>query len=40
LFQKRLSGLALLSIHRDLDFQTEEVIDDLANKKQKLEFII
>jgi hypothetical protein len=30
----------MLSIHRDLDFQTNEVINDLANKKLKLEFII
>jgi hypothetical protein len=29
----------MLSIHRDLDFQTDEVID-LENKKRKLEFII
>jgi hypothetical protein len=31
---------AMLSIHRDLDFQIDEVIDELANKNQKLEFII
>lgn len=32
--------MALISIHRDLDIQTGEVIDELANKKRKLDFII
>lgn len=29
----------MLTIHRDLDFQTNEVIDKSANKKRILEFI-
>ncbi|XP_060845842.1 52 kDa repressor of the inhibitor of the protein kinase-like [Rhopalosiphum padi] len=38
--EKRLNGLAMLSIHRDLDCQTDEIIDELAKKKRKLDFII
>jgi len=30
----------MLSIHRDLDCQTDEIIDELAKKKRKLDFII
>jgi len=30
----------MLSIHRDLDCQTDEVIDELANKKIKIDFVI
>jgi hypothetical protein len=40
LFQKRLNGLAVLSIHSDLNITTDEVNDKLANKRSKLEFII
>jgi len=40
LFQKILNGLAMLSIHRDLGFQNDEVIDELANKKRKLDFMV
>jgi hypothetical protein len=40
LFQKRLNGLAMLSIHSDLNITTDGIIDKLANKRRKLEFII
>jgi hypothetical protein len=40
LFQKRLNDQAMLSIHPDLNITIDEVIETLANKGRKLEFII
>jgi hypothetical protein len=37
--EKTYNGLALLSIHRQLTFEIEEVIDDLTNKNRKFDFI-
>nr|CAH7720038.1 unnamed protein product [Callosobruchus chinensis] len=33
--QERLNGLALMSVHRRIDIDTEEVIDLLAPKKAR-----
>jgi hypothetical protein len=39
--QDRLNGLALMSIHRDIDLDPEEVLNSLAqNKSRRLEFIL
>jgi hypothetical protein len=42
LFKKILNGLAMLSIHPDLNITIDRVIDELANntRRRKLEFII
>lgn len=39
-FQRRLNGLAMLSIHRTIEISTEEVLDELANKKRRVDFIL
>jgi hypothetical protein len=40
LFQKRLNGLALLSIRPDLNTTTDGFVDELANKRKKLVYHI
>ncbi|KAK5648051.1 hypothetical protein RI129_002943 [Pyrocoelia pectoralis] len=36
----RLNGLAMLSIHANMDTCSDEIIDELAAKPRRLEFII
>jgi hypothetical protein len=38
--EDRLTGLALLSIHRDVDVPVEAIIDELSRKKRRLNFVL
>lgn len=40
--EQRLCGLALLSVHRDIEIDVDKIIDRFANtgKKRKLEFVV
>ncbi|CAI6358376.1 unnamed protein product [Macrosiphum euphorbiae] len=38
--EKRLNGLAMLNIHRDVEITVDEVIEELAKKSRRLEFIL
>ncbi|CAI6358567.1 unnamed protein product [Macrosiphum euphorbiae] len=38
--QDRLVGLPLLNIHRDIEITVDEVIEELAKKSRRLEFIL
>ncbi|XP_003244173.1 uncharacterized protein LOC100575880 [Acyrthosiphon pisum] len=38
--EKRLNGLAMLNIHREVEITVDEVIAELAKKSRRLEFIL
>jgi len=38
--QGRLTGLALLSVHRDIDIDPQHVIAELARQPRRLNFIL
>jgi hypothetical protein len=38
--ENRLTGLALMSIHRSISINTEKVINNFANLPQKLDFVL
>ncbi|XP_025205791.1 zinc finger MYM-type protein 1-like isoform X5 [Melanaphis sacchari] len=38
--KERLNGLALLSVHRTIDININEVIDELATKQRKFDFVL
>jgi hypothetical protein len=38
--QKRLTGLALMNIHRNIDIDTSKVIERFSKTKRKLDFVI
>lgn len=40
MFQKRLNGLAMMCIHKDLKLTADEVLDELIKKKKKSGFCL
>jgi len=36
----RLTGLALMSVHRDIDVNVQRVIDELSKKPRRLNFVL
>lgn len=38
--QKRLTGLALMNIHRDIPIDVDKVIERFAKTNRKLDFVI
>lgn len=40
IFQNRLNGLAMLSIHREIPVHVNAVFDELAKKRRRLDFVL
>ncbi|XP_050064207.1 52 kDa repressor of the inhibitor of the protein kinase-like [Aphis gossypii] len=38
--EKRLNGLAMLSIHRDIEINVEEVLDEISQKPRRMDIIL
>lgn len=38
--EQRLNGLAMLNIHRDISISTNEIIDLLAKRPRRLDFVL
>lgn len=39
-FQNRLSGLAMMSVHREISISEDEIVDEMAKQPRRLDFII
>lgn len=40
MFQKRLNGLVMMCIHKEMHLTADEVLEELMKKKRKIDFVL